>query len=66
MRPTVFAETLVSTDLAATVAREADVDDCRSSIRLEGLSSERLDAGDDYVSVMRDNLAVLTKALGCR
>ena len=33
---------------------------------LEGLSSERLDAGDDYASVMLDNLKALTKALGCR
>ena len=65
MRPTVFAEPLVSTHLAATVAREADVD-LSYLDPLEGLSSERLDAGDDYASVMLDNLKALTKALGCR
>ena len=63
--PVVFAEPLVSKDLAATVAREADVD-VSFLDPLEGLSSERLDAGDDYASVMLDNLKALTKALGCR
>ena len=63
--PVVFAEPLISTDIAATVAREADVD-VSFLDPLEGLSSARLDAGDDYVSVMRDNLEVLTKALACR
>ena len=63
--PVVLAEPLVSTHLAATVAREADVDMSYLD-PLEGLRSERLDAGDDYASVMRDNLTVLKKALGCR
>jgi zinc transport system substrate-binding protein len=33
---------------------------------LEGLSQARLDDGADYVSVMRENLAALRAALGCR
>ncbi len=33
---------------------------------IEGLSQERLAAGEDYLSVMRANLAALRKALGCR
>ncbi len=33
---------------------------------VEGLSEERLDAGEDYLSVMRSNLAALREALGCR
>ena len=33
---------------------------------LEGLSAERLEEGDDYLSVMRSNLAALHEALGCR
>ena len=63
--PVVFAEPLVAKDLAATVAREADVD-VSFLDPLEGLSSERLDAGDDYPSVMLDNLKALTKAFECR
>ena len=63
--PVVFAEPLVSDEIAATVAREARVD-LSVLDPLEGLSDERLDAGDDYASVMLDNLKALTKALGCR
>ena len=61
----VFTEPLVSDRLAETVAREAGVE-VASLDPIEGLSEERLDAGDDYASVMRDNLAALRKALGCR
>jgi len=61
----VLAEPLVSTHLATTIAREANVDVSYLD-PLEGLRSERLDAGDDYASVMRDNLTVLKRALGCR
>jgi zinc transport system substrate-binding protein len=62
---TVFAEPLVSDSVAQTVAREAGA---RVAVLdpLEGLSEERLQAGEDYVSVMRDNLAALREALGCR
>jgi zinc transport system substrate-binding protein len=62
---TVFAEPLVSDRLAETVAREADAQVAVLD-PVEGLSHERLDAGEDYLSVMRANLAVLRKALGCR
>lgn len=62
---TVFFETLVSPRLAATVAREAGA---RTAVLnpLEGLTEEQLDRGEDYVSVMRQNLAALREALGCR
>ena len=33
---------------------------------LEGLTDEEVAAGEDYFSVMRENLAALRKALGCR
>jgi zinc transport system substrate-binding protein len=33
---------------------------------LEGLTEEQLDRGEDYLSVMRENLAALRAALGCR
>lgn len=62
---TVFAEPLVSNRLVETVAREtgavvAVLDPA------EGLSQERLEAGEDYFSVMRSNLTVLRRALACR
>ena len=62
---TVFAEPLVSDEVAETVAREAGVM-VATLDPIEGLSEERLEAGEDYVSVMRSNLAALRKALGCR
>lgn len=62
---TVFAEPLVSHRIIRTVAREAQVD-VATLDPIEGLSGKRLAAGEDYVSVMRENLAALRKALGCR
>jgi zinc transport system substrate-binding protein len=61
---TVFFETLVSPDLAETVAREAGA---RTAVLnpLEGLTEDEVDAGADYFSVMRENLAALRAALGC-
>ena len=61
---TVFFEPLVSPDLAETVAREAGV---RTAVLnpLEGLTGSEVDEGENYVSVMRDNLAALRTALGC-
>jgi zinc transport system substrate-binding protein len=61
---TVFYETLVSPDVAETLAREADVEAAVLN-PIEGLTQEQIDAGDDYASVMRDNLAALQEALGC-
>ncbi len=62
---TVFVEPLVSPRLAETVAREAGVETATLD-PVEGLTSDQLDKGEDYFSVMRDNLAALRKALGCR
>jgi len=62
---TVFAEPLVSDGLAQTVTREADVE-IATLDPIEGLSEERLAAGEDYLSVMRSNLVALRQALGCR
>ena len=61
---TVFAEPLVSDRVAETVAREAGAEVAVLD-PLEGLDEERLDAGEDYLSVMRLNLAVLRAALRC-
>ena len=61
---TVFAEPLVSHALADTVAREAGAS-VSTLDPVEGLSEERLASGEDYLSVMRSNLAALREALGC-
>lgn len=62
---TIFTESLVSPRVADALAREAGV---RTAVLdpLEGLSASERRAGDDYVSVMRRNLATLAAALGCR
>ena len=62
---TVFFEPLVSPKLAETVAREAGIE-TRTLDPLEGLPEDRLAAGADYFTVMRENLVALREALGCR
>jgi zinc transport system substrate-binding protein len=62
---TVFTEPLVSDRLAETVARETGASVALLD-PLEGLNRARLDAGEDYLTVMRQNLATLRKTLGCR
>jgi zinc transport system substrate-binding protein len=62
---TVFAEPLVSDRVAETIAREVGAEVAVLD-PLEGLTQERLDAGEDYLSVMRDNLVTLREALRCR
>ncbi|MBM2823206.1 MAG: hypothetical protein HW413_1952 [Thermoleophilia bacterium] len=62
---TVFAEPLVSNRLVETVAREAGAEVAVLD-PVEGLSQERLEAGEDYFSLMRSNLTVLRRALACR
>jgi zinc transport system substrate-binding protein len=55
----------VSPRLAETVARESGADTAVLN-PIEGLTEEQLAEGADYLSVMRDNLAALRTALGCR
>jgi zinc transport system substrate-binding protein len=61
---TVFFETLVSPRLAETVAREAGA---RTAVLnpIEGLTKDQAASGKDYLSLMRENLAALRRALGC-
>jgi zinc transport system substrate-binding protein len=61
---TVFTETLVSPKVAETLAREAGVTTATLN-PIEGLTARELKAGETYVSVMRDNLEALTRALAC-
>ena len=59
---TVFSETLTSPALAETLAREAGVETAVLD-PVEGLTDET--AGEDYLSLMRANLAALQRANGC-
>ncbi len=60
---TVFSERLASPRFTDALARDAGVDTAVLD-PVEGLSDQTAD--EDYVSLMRDNLAVLRKANGCR
>jgi zinc transport system substrate-binding protein len=61
---TVFFETLVSPRLADTVAREVGA---RTAVLdpIEGLTPDEQKRGENYLGLMRQNLATLRKALGC-
>jgi zinc transport system substrate-binding protein len=61
---TIFFETLLSPALAETVARQTGATTAVLN-PLEGLTQDQIDAGDDYFSVMRENLAALREALEC-
>jgi zinc transport system substrate-binding protein len=61
---TVFTESLVSPRIAETLAREAGIGTAVLN-PLEGLTDDEVEAGDDYESVMRSNLAALRRALDC-
>ncbi|MEV0894709.1 metal ABC transporter substrate-binding protein [Promicromonospora sp. NPDC050262] len=61
---TLYSETLVSPKVTETLAADLGVDTAVLD-PLEGLSEEASAAGDDYVSVMRANLAALEEGLVC-
>jgi zinc transport system substrate-binding protein len=61
---TIFYEDLVSPDVARTLARETGATTAVLS-PIEGLTKAQQDKGETYLSVMRDNLAALRKALDC-
>ena len=61
---TVFVESLVSPAVGETLAEEAGVTTAVLN-PLEGLTPEQIDAGEDYLSVMRANLEALGDGLGC-
>jgi zinc transport system substrate-binding protein len=60
----IFFESLVSPKLAETIATEAGAKTL-SFNPLEGLTSEELSKGKNYLTVQRENLAALRTALGC-
>ena len=59
---TVFGEDLVSQKVAKTIADETGAE-CVQLNPVEGLTDKQLEAGEDYLTVMRDNLDKLVKAL---
>jgi zinc transport system substrate-binding protein len=61
---TIFTEDLVSPKVAETLAQEAGVG-TEVLNTLESLTEEQQAAGDDYLSLMRQNLDRLRGALGC-
>jgi zinc transport system substrate-binding protein len=61
---TIFTEELASPEVAEALADEVGVT-TEVLNPLEGLTDDELDAGEDYGSVMRDNLETLRGALGC-
>lgn len=62
---TIFFETLVSPELAQTLAKELHAETAVLN-PLEGLSAEEIAAGKDYITVMRDNLNALRAAMLCQ
>lgn len=61
---TIYFETLVAPDVAETLAREVGA---KTAVLdpIEGLSREAISNRDDYLDVMRANLATLSKGQGC-
>jgi zinc transport system substrate-binding protein len=61
---TIYFETLVSPRIAETVARETGA---KTAVLnpIEGLTEEEAAKGEDYLSLMRENLAALRTGLGC-
>jgi zinc transport system substrate-binding protein len=61
----VFFETLVNPKLAQTLAEEIGAQTLVFN-PIEGLTPEETDRGEDYFSIMRENLANLRTAMICR
>ncbi|MGZ8600085.1 MAG: metal ABC transporter substrate-binding protein [Actinomycetota bacterium] len=61
---TIFTEELASPEVAEALADDVGVTTAALN-PLEGLTDEEFAAGEDYGSVMRENLSTLRGALGC-
>ena len=61
----IFFETLVNPALARTIAKEVGAETLVLN-PLEGLTRDEAAAGEDYFTVMEQNLKNLQKALGCQ
>ena len=60
-----FFERLLSPRLADTVAREVGAQTAVLD-PIEGLTPSEQKRGENYLTLMRENLAALRRALGCR
>ena len=61
----ILFETLVSPKLAETLASEAGIETLVFN-PLEGLTEDQIEAGENYITVMNQNLASLKTALNCQ
>ena len=61
----IFFETLLNREVAETIAQETGAKTLVLN-PIEGLTADEAGAGADYVSIMRQNLANLRLALGCK
>ncbi|MBC7472592.1 MAG: zinc ABC transporter substrate-binding protein [candidate division SR1 bacterium] len=61
----IFSETLASPKLAETIAKETGAQILVLN-PLEGLTDEEQKIGKDYISVQKENLTALAKALDCK
>jgi zinc transport system substrate-binding protein len=61
---TIFTEQLVSPRVAQTLAQETGATTAVLN-PLEGLTEQQIGDGQDYIGVMRQNLGILERALGC-
>ncbi|WP_411346306.1 metal ABC transporter substrate-binding protein [Paenibacillus sp. WLX1005] len=59
---TIFFETLVSPQIAETIANEVGAQTAVLN-PLEGLTADQIKSGENYITVMKENLAALEKAL---
>ena len=62
---TIFFETMINDNVAQTIAKESGAQ-AQSLHPLENISQDELKSHQNYESIMRDNLAKLTKAMECR
>jgi zinc transport system substrate-binding protein len=62
---TIYFETLVSPRIGETVARETGAHTAVLN-PIEGLAPDEIDRGEDYFTLMRENLRALRRGLGCR
>jgi zinc transport system substrate-binding protein len=60
----IFFEELVNPEFSETIALEANIETLVLD-PIEGISQEKLEKGDDYFTLMRDNLINLQLALEC-
>ncbi len=62
---TIFAESLLSPEIAEALAQEVGNLQVAVLNPLEGLTESQVESGDDYFSIMNSNLMVLRDALDC-